>query len=55
MDTLADDDLVLAEAHGAADGAGLHARDEIVARQMDLLAAGERVEVLAEQVHVQAF
>ena len=54
MDALAHDDLVLAETHGPADRAGLHARDEIVARQVDLLAAGERVEVLAEQVHVQA-
>ena len=54
MDALAHGDLVLAEAHGPADGAGLHARDEIIARQVDLFAAGERIEVLAEQIHVQA-
>ena len=39
VDALAHDDLVLAETHGPADRAGLHARDEMVARQVDLLAA----------------
>ena len=53
MDALADDDLVPGEAHGLADRAGLDARDEIVARNVDLLALGEGVQMLAEHRHVQ--